>query len=65
MRRSIASCPGATPPEPEFKAVYPYFTTLSGNRFRFRGGDSFTLRGELQKLLTGVLESPVKTYVES
>ena len=28
----------AAPPAPEFKAVYPYLTTVQGNRFRFRGG---------------------------
>ena len=31
--------PGAEPPAAEFKAVYPYVTTVQGNRFRFRGGD--------------------------
>src|SRR5205823_661189 len=30
---------GAAPPEPEFKAVYPFLTTVQGNRFRFRSGD--------------------------
>jgi hypothetical protein len=29
----------AGPPSPEFRAVYPYLTTVQGNRFRFRGGD--------------------------
>ncbi len=29
----------AAPPSPEFRAVYPYLTTVQGNRFRFRGGD--------------------------
>ena len=57
--------PGAAPPDPSFKAVYPYFTTMSGNKFRFRGGDPVLLRGELQKLLTGILNTPVKTHVES
>jgi ammonium transporter len=57
--------PGATPPDPAFKAVYPYFTTMSGNKFRFRGGDPVLLRGELQKLLSTVLKTPVKAQVES
>lgn len=57
--------PGETPPDPAFKAVYPYFTTVSGNKFRFRGGDPVLLRGELQKLLSGILNTPVKTHVES
>jgi ammonium transporter len=52
-------------PDPAFKAVYPYFTTMSGNKFRFRGGDPVLLRGELQKLLSTTLNAPVKTHVES
>jgi ammonium transporter len=57
--------PSDAPPNPAFKAVYPYFTTMSGNKFRFRGGDPVLLRAELQKLLTGLLNQPVKTHVES
>src|SRR5439155_774693 len=29
---------GHRPPSEDFKAVYPYLTTVTGNRFRFRGG---------------------------
>jgi len=57
--------PSDNPPDPAFKAVYPYFTTMSGNKFRFRGGDPVLLRGELQKLLSSILNAPVKTTVES
>jgi Amt family ammonium transporter len=57
--------PGEAPPDPSFKAVYPYFTTVTGNKFKFRGGDPVVLRGELQKLLTKVMNTPVKTHVES
>jgi ammonium transporter, Amt family len=57
--------PGETPPSPSFKAVYPYFTTMTGNKFRFRGGDPVALRNELQKVLTAALKTPVKTTVES
>ena len=57
--------PGETPPSPSFKAVYPYFTTMTGNKFRFRGGDPVALRNELQKLLSAALKTPVKTTVES
>ncbi|WP_202920552.1 ammonium transporter [Urbifossiella limnaea] len=57
--------PGETPPSPSFKAVYPYFTTMTGNKFRFRGGDPVALRNELQKLLSAALKAPVKTTVES
>ena len=57
--------PGEQPPSASFKAVYPYFTTMTGNKFRFRGGDPVALRNELQKLLSAALKSPVKTTVES
>lgn len=57
--------PSEGPANPAFKAVYPYFTTMSGNKFRFRGGDPVLLRAELQKLLSGILSTPVKAYVES
>jgi Amt family ammonium transporter len=57
--------PGDAPPSPAFKAVYPYFTTVTGNRFRFRGGDPVALRNELQKLLSAALKTPVRTAVES
>jgi hypothetical protein len=57
--------PGEQPPLPSFAAVYPYVTTVSGNKFRFRGGDPVTLRAELQRLFTTVLNTPVKTHVES
>ena len=32
--------PSEGPVDPDFKAVYPFVTTVQGNRFRFRGGDS-------------------------
>jgi ammonium transporter len=57
--------PADAPPSPSFAAVYPYFTTVSGNKFRFRGGDPVALRGELQKLLSAALGGQVKTTVES
>jgi ammonia channel protein AmtB len=41
--------PGATL-DPDFQAVYPYVTTVQGNRFRFRGGDPKSLSGKLQAL---------------
>ncbi len=41
---------GDKPPDPEFKAVYPYLTTVQGNRFRFRGGTPETMRDNLQQL---------------
>jgi len=57
--------PGDQPPSPSFKAVYPYFTTVTGNKFRFRGGDPVALRNELQKLFAAALGGSVKTTVES
>jgi Amt family ammonium transporter len=57
--------PGEQPPTASFRAVYPYFTTMTGNKFRFRGGDPVALRNELQKVLTAALKTPVKTTVES
>jgi ammonium transporter len=56
--------PSDKPIDPTFKAVYPYFTTMSGNKFRFRGGDPALLSTELQKLLSKILNAPVKTQVE-
>lgn len=48
---------GATPPSPEFEAVYPHLTTVQGNRFRFRTGDPNTIRENLLKLFRPVLGS--------
>jgi ammonium transporter len=42
---------GSGPPSPEFTAVYPYMTTVQGNRFRFRGGDSKIISHNLGQLL--------------
>jgi hypothetical protein len=57
---------GKQPPSPEFKAVYPYLTTVQGNRFHFRGGDPRTMRENLQRLFENRLDgSAIKVYVES
>ena len=40
--------PGREPPSADFAAVYPYVTTVQGNRFRFRGGDPVQLRESLE-----------------
>jgi ammonium transporter len=50
---------------PEFKAVYPYVTTVQGNRFQFRGGDRDTMRDTLQKLFSQRLGRPVRTRIEA
>jgi ammonium transporter len=54
----------AAPPAPEFRAVYPFVTTVQGNRFRFRGGDKVTMRMHLQRLFQDSLGESVHTHVE-
>ena len=58
---------GAQPPSPDFTAVYPYMTTVQGNRFRFRGGDPNVIRESMQRLFRGHFggSAPIKTRVES
>jgi ammonium transporter len=56
---------GAAPPSPQFRAVYPYVTTVQGNRFRFRGGDPKALSENLRQLLQDKLDgTPVRVHVE-
>jgi len=38
-------------PEPDFLAIYPQFTTLKGNQFRFRAGSPEEMRTRLEQLL--------------
>ncbi len=52
-------------PSPEFKAIYPYVTTVQGNRFRFRGGDQERMKENLQKLFEKALKRPLKVKVEA
>jgi hypothetical protein len=55
---------GQSPPQ-EFKDVYPYMTTVQGNRFNFRGGDSILMREAMTKLFADNLEgSAIQTHVE-
>src|SRR5262249_42271634 len=56
--------PTDAPPDPDFKAVYPYVTTVQGNRFRLRGGDPKTLSANIQKLFQKKLGKPLKVHVE-
>jgi hypothetical protein len=46
---------GPAPPSPEFRAVYPYLTTVKGNRFQFRGGDPAVMTQSLERLFEGRL----------
>jgi ammonium transporter, Amt family len=57
---------GPTPPSPEFRAVYPYVTTVQGNRFRFRGGDPAVMQENLQRLFQNqMLGAAIRTRVEA
>ena len=42
---------GPKPPSAEFRAIYPYMTTMQKNRFNFRGGDPELMRLNLEQLL--------------
>jgi ammonium transporter len=57
-------CRAGTQPPAEFRAVYPYVTTVQGNRFRFRGGDPAELRSSLERLFQDRLHTPVRAHVE-
>jgi ammonium transporter len=57
--------PGPAPPSPEFKAVYPFLTTVKGNRFDFRGGNSTTIKDNLERLFRMHLKSPLQARVEN
>jgi ammonium transporter, Amt family len=56
---------GAAPPDPEFLAVYPYLTTVQGNRFRFRGGDAAKIRDNLLKLFQKHIGVTLRTSLDS
>jgi hypothetical protein len=43
--------PSAEEPSQDFRAVYPFVTTLEGKTFRFRDGDPETMRDALARLL--------------
>jgi ammonium transporter, Amt family len=55
---------GAAPPSDEFRAVYPFLTTVQGNRFRFRGGDPDAIRANLQRLFEKRMSVPVRVRLE-
>jgi ammonium transporter, Amt family len=58
--------PQPSGPSEEFKAVYPFVTTIQGNTFRFRGGDPEAIRSNLERLLKGQTNGhPVKVRVEA
>lgn len=49
----------------DFKTVYPYVTTVQGNRFQFRGGDRDKMRDTLQRLFSERLNRPLHARVEA
>ena len=51
-------------PSKEFKAIYPYLTTVKGNLFRFRGGDPVTIKETMKSLFENALDTTVQTHVE-
>lgn len=48
-------CQADTIPSPDFKRVYPFFTTMQQNHFRFRGGNPELMRASLESLLRSKL----------
>jgi Amt family ammonium transporter len=57
---------GREPPPAEFRALYPFVTTVRGTRFRFRGGDPAVLSRRLERLLSDRLKGqPVRAHVEA
>jgi ammonia channel protein AmtB len=57
--------PGQAPPPKDFLIVYPYMTTFSGTRFRFRGGDPKQVSASLERLLQGRIGGKsVRTAIE-
>lgn len=56
----------AQPVSEEFKEVYPFLTTVQGNRFRFRGGVPAVMKENLQKLFEKRIKGqPIRTHVEN
>ena len=56
--------PSEEPIDVDFKAVYPFVTTVQGNRFRLRGGDPASLSSHIQKLFSRKLGKQIKVHVE-
>jgi Amt family ammonium transporter len=55
--------PKEGPIDADFNAVYPYVTTVQGNRFRLRGGDPKTTAASLQRLFQKKLGQGIKVRV--
>ncbi len=57
-------CGTATAPPPEFRTIYPFVTTVKGNRFHFRGGDPNAMRESMKKLFEGSVGGKLNVRVE-
>lgn len=58
--------PNGEKPVPEFMLIYPYMTTMKGNRLRFRGGDPADTALALEKLLRNeIVGQSVRVRVEA
>jgi ammonium transporter, Amt family len=56
---------GLSDPKTEFRSIYPFLTTVQGNRFRFRGGDASALSKSLERLFVSQTNGqPIKAHVE-
>lgn len=57
---------GSEPPPAEFTEVYPFVTTVTGNRFRFSGGDPVKIKESLARLFQSLIaDKPISAKVES
>ncbi len=57
---------GPTPTPAELQTVYPFVTTVKGNRFHFRGGDPATMSASLTRLFESRLRGQkIQSRVES
>jgi ammonia channel protein AmtB len=67
MRTWSELCQNGPQPVPtELRAVYPFLTTVQGNRFHFRGGDPASMSGYLTRLFEGRLHGQkIQARVES
>jgi Amt family ammonium transporter len=59
-------CHAKAAPSDDFKQVYPYFSTVSGNKFRFTGGDPGKVSESIAKLFKGALgNQSIRAKVEA
>ena len=56
--------PGTKTPKPEFVELYKNLTTVTGNKFKFRGGNPVEIKRQLAALFEDGLDISVKTHVE-